>query len=127
MVSRDAQLTCESICSRSHKAERGVGRVSKDKAMKVTNINGTADNICHCGSWLEHWKNFSGQALSNHCAEIYCMNKPEVGAHVQKDDPTDKNWYIVPFCKGHNGETEKALTISDTVKLVSANVCETCE
>ncbi len=94
--------------------------------MKVNNINGTSDSTCKCSSWLEHWKKFSGQALSTYCAEKACIKKPEVGAHVQKDSSTDKSWYIVPLCKDHNGETGRALTLVDSVALVSANVSLTC-
>ncbi len=94
--------------------------------MRVKNINGTSDNTCKCGSWLEHWKKFSSQTLSSYCSEVKCTKKPEVGAHVQKDNSTDTNWYIVPFCNTHNGETGKSLDIVDSVKLVSANVSETC-
>ena len=71
--------------------------------MKVKNINGTSDNTCKCGSWLDHWKKFSGQSLPTYCPETKCIQKPEVGAHVQKDSSTDSSWYIVPFCKTHNG------------------------
>ena len=95
--------------------------------MKVKNINGTSQNTCKCGSWLDHWKNFSGQSLSNYCSEKNCTEKPGVGAHVQKDSYADSNWYIVPLCKTHNGETGKSLDIVDSVKLVSANVSETCD
>jgi len=94
--------------------------------MKVVNINGTSDKTCKCGSWLEHWKNFSGQALSTYCPEKTCTQKPEVGAHVQKDSSSDKSWYIIPLCKRHNGETGKSLEVSDSIKLVSANVSNTC-
>ena len=94
--------------------------------MKVKNINGTSDSTCKCGSWIDHWKKFSGQSLSSYCSEKSCSKKPEVGAHVQKDSSTDTNWYIVPFCNTHNGETGKSLDISDSVKLASANVSETC-
>jgi hypothetical protein len=94
--------------------------------MKVTNINGTSDNSCRCGSWLDHWKNFSGQALPNYCPEKSCTNKPEVGAHIQKDSTYNKNWYIVPLCKSCNAETNGSLEISDSIALVSANVNETC-
>lgn len=94
--------------------------------MKVKNINGTSDSTCECGSWLDHWKKFSGQSLPTYCSEKTCTKKPEVGAHVQKDNSTDSNWYIVPFCNTHNLETGKSLEIVDSVKLVSANVSETC-
>jgi hypothetical protein len=94
--------------------------------MKVKNINGTSDNTCKCLSWLEHWKKFSGQSVSNYCPESKCTQKPEVGAHVQKDNSTDTNWYIIPLCKSHNKQTSESLDVSDAVKLVSANVSTTC-
>lgn len=65
--------------------------------MKVKNINGTSDNECTCGSWLEHWKKFSGQPVPILCPEERCNIKPEVGAFVQKDSATDNSWYIVPL------------------------------
>lgn len=94
--------------------------------MKVKNINGTSQNTCKCDSWLGHWEKFSGQSLPIYCPEVKCTQKPEVGAHVQKDSSTDSSWYIVPLCKAHNGETGKSLEISGSVTLVSANVSETC-
>jgi len=94
--------------------------------MKVNNINGTTDNTCKCGSWLNHWKKFSGQLLPTFCPEKSCLNKPELGAHVRKDVSTDKSWYIVPLCAKHNGETGKSLDISDGTTLVSGNVSQTC-
>lgn len=93
--------------------------------MKVRNVNGTEDNSCKCGSWLEHWKKFGGGRLPDYCSEISCVGKPTIGAHVQKDSPADKNWYIVPLCEKHNKKVDE-LTILNTVKLVPANVSETC-
>jgi hypothetical protein len=94
--------------------------------MKVKNINGTSDNTCKCGSWLEHWKKFGGGLLLTYCPVTKCYEKAEVGAHVQKDSSYDTNWYIVPLCKTHNGEKGKSLDIDNSVVLVSANVSETC-
>jgi hypothetical protein len=93
--------------------------------MKVKNIKGTSDNNCKCGSWLDHWKKFSGTTLSSYCSEKLCTQKPEVGAHVQKDSATDSAWYIVPLCKSHNREGG-SLELVSSVKLVSANVKGTC-
>jgi hypothetical protein len=93
--------------------------------MKVRNINGTSDNPCKDGSWLQHWKNFSGQPLPSYCSEKSCRQKPEAGAHVQKDSSTDKGWYIVPLCAKHNAKASE-LELVDSIKLVSANVAETC-
>lgn len=93
--------------------------------MKVRNINGTSANTCKCGSWLNHWKKFSHQSLPATCPVIGCWEPPEVGAHVQKDNSTDKSWYIIPLCKKHNAKAD-SLTVSDSIKLVSANVSNTC-
>lgn len=94
--------------------------------MKVNNINGTSYDTCKCASWLDHWKKFSNDKLPQYCPVWLCFRKSEVGAHVQKDSYSDKNWYIVPLCKKHNGETGKSLEIRGTIKLASANVSETC-
>jgi hypothetical protein len=91
--------------------------------MKVTNINGTSDNTCKCGSWLKHWEKYSGISVT-YCSETSCLSKDIVGAHVQKADSDDKNWYIVPLCKTHNA-SDKDLDIGST-KLISANTSETC-
>lgn len=93
--------------------------------MKVKNVNGTSDNTCTCGSWLAHWKKFSGKEVPKYCAEVKCTNAPEVGAHIQKDSTVDNNWYIIPMCKTHNAKATE-LTISDSTILVSANVSQTC-
>ena len=93
--------------------------------MKVRNINGTSQNTCKCGSWLDHWTKFSGKSLPQNCYEIKCTQKPEVGAHVQKET-TDNNWYIIPLCKKHNGLHGETIDVVSTVTFVSANVSDTC-
>jgi len=93
--------------------------------MKVNNINGTSNNTCKCGSWLNHWKKHSGSMLPTYCPEKTCTEKPEVGAHVQKDGASDRSWYIVPLCKKHNAQVGESLDILET-KLVPANVAATC-
>lgn len=92
--------------------------------MQVTNIDGTSDNTCRCGSWLDHWKRFSGQRAPTLCPEVRCTEAPEVGAHVQKVGSAD--WYIVPLCKTHNAARGQTISISDSIPLVSANVSQTC-
>ena len=94
--------------------------------MKVRNINGTSSNTCKCGSWLKHWEIFGGQTLPKYCPESSCLQKPEVGAHVQKDSSTDNDWYIIPLCSAHNAEKGKSIVVSDGTILVSANVAATC-
>jgi hypothetical protein len=104
-------------------------KMTKEKTMsvKVINVNGTSSSICVCGSWLNHWSYFSGQSLPSLCSVVTCMHRPIVGAHVQKDSATDKSWYIVPLCKVHNDRTGDSLDIFEDIKLVSANVSETCD
>jgi hypothetical protein len=94
--------------------------------MRIRNINGTSQNTCKCGSWLNHWKKFSGQAVPSYCPAKNCPEEEMVGAHVQKDNSNDNNWYIFPLCKKHNTATGQSLEVSDTYKLVSANVSQTC-
>jgi hypothetical protein len=93
--------------------------------MKVKNINGRRQNSCKCGPWLDHWSKISCRPVPQHCSESRCMHKPELGAHVQKDSPTDTNWYIIPLCIKHSIRAE-SLEIADTTVLVSAHVGETC-
>ena len=94
--------------------------------MKVKNVNGLGHTTCACGSWLNHWIKCGGERIPRYCMEAKCTQAPEVGAHVQKDDPSDNGWYVVPLCKAHNAEKERSLTISDAAQLVSANVGGTC-
>lgn len=94
-------------------------------AMKIRNINGTTDTPCSCGSWLAHWKKFSGQSM-DYCQAIGCLNRELVGAHVQTGGGSDQRWYIYPLCRYHNkfgGELE----VPDAWKLVPADKKETCD
>lgn len=95
--------------------------------MKIRNINGTSDTTCKCGSWLKHWKNFSGQTQPSYCPAYGCLKKDLVGAHVQKgDNSADQKWYIYPLCDSHN-KHKGELEVSASCKLVPANKRETCE
>jgi len=95
------------------------------ETMKVKNINGRRQNSCRCGTWLDHWVNICGRPLPEHCAATTCMGKPQLGAHVQKDDVTDIRWHIIPLCVKHSMRAA-SLEIVDTTILVSAHVNETC-
>jgi hypothetical protein len=93
--------------------------------VKLKNINGTSNNNCKCGSWIIHWEKFSGQT-TGYCQATGCNNKNPLGAHVQKGGGSaDQCWYIYPLCDSHNKQSGE-LNVSDTYKLVSANVKETC-
>jgi hypothetical protein len=92
----------------------------------VRNVSGTSEGTCACGSWLTHWAKFGGQTIPNYCPEVSCVSKTEVGAHVQSATPGDERWYVVPMCRGHAALTGQDLQISDAIRLVSANVADTC-
>ncbi|HNT16722.1 MAG TPA: hypothetical protein PKJ37_02345 [Acidobacteriota bacterium] len=94
--------------------------------MKIRNINGTSQNTCKCGSWLNHWKTYSHQEIPGRCPVQNCPERVLVGAHVQKADSDDNAWYIYPLCKGHNASTGHTLEVSDSYRLVSANIAGTC-
>jgi len=90
--------------------------------MKIKNINGTAAIACPSGSWMEHWEKLSGQKTT-FCLAVGCVDKDLAGAHVQKADARDDNWYIYPLCNFHN-QASKELEVSDGYKLVPADVAE---
>ena len=92
--------------------------------MKIKNINGTSDTTCSCGSWLKHWERFSKQTTA-YCQADGCSKTDVVGAHVQRANGNDNNWYIYPLCNSHNMHTGE-LEVSNFYELVSANKKETC-
>lgn len=93
--------------------------------MKVKNINGTSQRNCKCGSWIQHWRNFSNQ-IATECRALGCSRKDLVGAHVQKDVDYDNSWYIVPFCSAHN-QANISIELVVGTNLVSANKSQTCD
>jgi len=91
--------------------------------IRVININGADGLECRCGSWLDHWLKYSGQALPRYCSEAGCYLRPEAGAPVQRDGGSnDPEWYIIPVCHAHNAKKGEAFKINDSIKLVPANV-----
>lgn len=49
-----------------------------------------------------------------------------VGAHVQKADSTDTNWYIFPLCITHS-QCKGELQVAGAYKLIPSNMQEACE
>ena len=92
---------------------------------KVKNINGTTDDTCRCGSWLNHWEKYGG-ILAGVCVEKSCAKPAEVGAHVMKVESIDQGHYIVPLCRDHNALSGQEIEIRGSAKMVSANTKETC-
>lgn len=88
------------------------------------NKNGTADRACSCGTWKQHWINFSRKSWPDVCSVYGCTNKPTLGAHVINSEVSGEQ--IVPMCGSCNKLT-KYFDLKDKTTLVSANKSETCE
>ncbi len=71
--------------------------------IKVKNLNGTSGRVpSQYSSWLAFWEAKTGKKATI-CAAQDCYNRNNlVGAHVQKVDPFDRSWYIVPICSACN-------------------------
>ena len=93
--------------------------------MKLT-VDTPDTSNCACGTWLDHWNKFSGQAAPHHCPLLMCVDPTEVGAHVRKEGVADNTTYILPLCKRHASQPGETIVVNDYLPLVSANVTETC-
>lgn len=88
------------------------------------NKKGTAERACSCGSWKQHWINYSGQSWPYICSVEGCYKTAEMGAHVYNSNFGAKE-YIIPTCTSCNGKDETFSIKAGTVP-VPANVSETC-
>ena len=88
------------------------------------NKNGTGDRVCSCGSWKQHWLNFSKKQWPDQCSVAGCTNRPTLGAHVFNDSVTGEK--IVPMCDSCN-KISGTFNLKGGVTLVNANKSETCE
>jgi len=93
--------------------------------MRVKTHNGVASDACRCGDWLAHWQKASG-LVPFFCSEVSCPRRADVGAHVQKVDCTDAEWYIVPLCSDHHERRNATLSIIDSAMLVPADPGKSC-
>ena len=87
------------------------------------NKKGTSDRDCKCGSWKNHWNNYSGTLWPNKCCVYGCENKATLGAHVINGE--DRSETIVPMCDGCN-KVEETFYLKNGTVGVSANVADTC-
>ncbi len=92
--------------------------------MKATNINGTSDNNCRCGSWLQHWTNYGGRTQFPLCSASGCNRFADVGAHVHKE--YDYKWSIIPLCYEHNNQYGQTIEVKPGTIFVPASKSETC-
>lgn len=92
--------------------------------MKIENIGNKIEELCGCGSWLDHWIKFSDEEI-HHCQASACKDPVKYGVHVQKAGSHDRSWYIVPLCETHSQSTYHVDLIVGT-QLVPADLSETC-
>ena len=91
----------------------------------VKNVNEKTRHQCHCGSWDEHLNIFGGHGQTERCAEANCLERANVGTHVQLEG--DSTWYIVALCMKHNCKEQPRFKIKDNAKLALASVAVTCQ
>jgi|AntAceMinimDraft_1070359.scaffolds.fasta_scaffold08600_5 hypothetical protein len=90
------------------------------------NKSGTTDRDCRCGSWSQHWLNFSNTAWPGTCSVLGCKTWPGHGGHVYSNSDPNRHEFIVPLCAQHNGSDESFGLKLDR-EPVSANQRKTCE
>lgn len=89
-----------------------------------SNKGGTIDRACKCGTWKQHWINFSKKQWPANCSVEGCSNKPTLGAHVI--NPTVIGERIVPMCDSCNS-LSGTFTLKGSISVPSANKSQTCE
>ena len=88
------------------------------------NKRGTAGRICFCGSWAQHWVNFSNKSWPERCSVFGCSESPTLGSHIW--NPKVLGEWIVPMCDSCN-KSKDAFDLKANLKFVSANKSRSCE
>lgn len=88
------------------------------------NKRGTGYRNCKCGSWKDHWINFSHKNWPDQCSVLGCTNPAKLGAHVINNLVSGEQ--IIPMCEECNKLT-KEFSLKKETKWVSANTQETCD
>ena len=92
---------------------------------RVKNVNGSSHfaNPAGYDSWLDYWEDKSGKTAKR-CSATDCHllgRSNLVGAHVQKVNSYDNNWYIVPLCRGCNNRTDE-FYVEETLVPIPSNL-----
>ena len=87
------------------------------------NKGGTSVRSCSCGSWAQHWINYSSRSWPSTCSVQGCSNKPSLGAHII--NPNVMGEKIAPMCDSCN-KLMGRFNLKGEIVLPSANVLETC-
>ena len=87
------------------------------------NKKGTASRDCNCGSWKQHWINFTKDEWPSTCSVFGCNSSAELGAHVYHPDVEGER--IAPMCDSCNKKTD-IINLKGSTKLPKANISQTC-
>ena len=87
------------------------------------NKGGTADRACSCGTWKQHWSNYSNKSWPSVCSVQGCSTTPTLGAHVTNIDVSGER--IIPMCSSCNN-LRVAFNLDEGVALVKAKKADTC-
>ena len=87
------------------------------------NKKGTENRSCNCGSWKQHWINYTGETWPSICSILDCNKHATLGAHIINDEISGE--YIVPACDSCN-KLESKFNLKSDIELVSANKQKTC-
>lgn len=88
------------------------------------NKKGTGLRSCNCGSWKNHWINYSGELWPLTCSIEGCYNIATLGAHIINQKVSGEK--IVPACDSCN-KLEGKFNLKDSVTLVPASKQKTCK
>ena len=88
------------------------------------NKKGTSIRFCNCGSWKQHWLNYSGITWPEVCSVEGCKNKATLGAHIYNSEVSGEK--IVPACDSCN-KRDESFDLKGGVTLVPANKQKTCD
>jgi len=87
------------------------------------NKKGTSIRKCNCGTWINHWLNFSECGRPSKCSVFGCSNEPTLGAHVFHPDVQGEK--IVPMCISCNNNPD-FFDLKTNTNFVPANQSLTC-
>lgn len=84
---------------------------------------GTGERSCSCGTWSQHWINFSNKKWPKTCSVSGCSNEATLGAHVYNHNVSGER--IVPMCNSCN-KLKDEFSLKGGVTAVHANQSKTC-
>lgn len=88
-----------------------------------SNVTGSADKTCKCGTWKKHWINFSEESWPPSCSKSGCSGSATLGAHIKNSSVSGVR--IVPFCDSCNG-LSGTFSLKGNIMLPSATASDNC-